>query len=110
MKRLSQRAGITERISPHSLRQSFITVALDVPSRCVTSKKRASHTDLRTTMRYDARHTKLGGWLTPRWSNDALRRTKGQVAFCASVLSCQRTAPLHNAGTRDVEIGSGANE
>ena len=52
VKRLAKRAGITKRISPHSLRHSFITAALDagVPLREV--QEAASH-DPRTTMRYD---------------------------------------------------------
>ena len=53
VKRLARRAGITKRISPHSLRHSFITVALDagVPLRDV--QEAASLADPRTTMRYD---------------------------------------------------------
>ncbi len=53
VKRLAGRAGITKRISPHSLRHSFITAALDagVPLRDV--QEAASHADPRTTMRYD---------------------------------------------------------
>ena len=53
VKRLARRAGITKRISPHSLRHSFITAALDagVPLRDV--QEAASHADPRTTMRYD---------------------------------------------------------
>jgi site-specific recombinase XerD len=53
LKRLARRAGITKRISPHSLRHSFITCALDagVPLRDV--QEAASHSDPRTTMRYD---------------------------------------------------------
>ena len=53
VKRLAQRAGITKQISPHSLRHSFITAALDagVPLRDV--QEAASHADPRTTMRYD---------------------------------------------------------
>ena len=53
VKRLARRAGITNRISPHSLRHSFITAALDagVPLRDV--QEAASHADPRTTMRYD---------------------------------------------------------
>jgi hypothetical protein len=52
-KRLARKAGITKRISPHSLRHSFITAALDagVPLRDV--QEAASHADPRTTMRYD---------------------------------------------------------
>ena len=58
VKRLAKRAGINKRISPHSLRHSFITAALDagVPMRDVQDA--ASHSDPRTTMRYDrARHS-----------------------------------------------------
>jgi integrase/recombinase XerD len=53
VKRLAKHAGITKRISPHSLRHSFITAALDagVPLRDV--QEAASHADPRTTMRYD---------------------------------------------------------
>ncbi len=53
MRRLAKRAGIDKRISPHSLRHSFITAALDagVPLRDV--QEAASHSDPRTTMRYD---------------------------------------------------------
>jgi integrase/recombinase XerD len=53
VKRLARRAGIIKRISPHSMRHSFITAALDagVPLRDV--QEAASHADPRTTMRYD---------------------------------------------------------
>jgi integrase/recombinase XerD len=53
VKRLARRAGINKRISPHSLRHSFITAAMDagVPLRDV--QEAASHADPRTTMRYD---------------------------------------------------------
>jgi site-specific recombinase XerD len=53
VRRLAKRAGIDKNISPHSLRHSFITVALDagVPLRDV--QEAASHADPRTTMRYD---------------------------------------------------------
>ncbi len=53
VKRLAKRAGVNKRISPHSLRHSFITAALDagVPLRDV--QEAASHSDPRTTMRYD---------------------------------------------------------
>jgi integrase/recombinase XerD len=53
VKRLARRAGITKRISPHSLCHSFITAALaaGVPLRDV--QEAASHADPRTTMRYD---------------------------------------------------------
>lgn len=53
VRRLAKKAGIEKRISPHSLRHSFITAALDagVPLRDV--QEAASHADPRTTMRYD---------------------------------------------------------
>lgn len=53
VKRLAKRAEIEKRISPHSLRHSFITAALDagVPLRDV--QEAASHAHPRTTMRYD---------------------------------------------------------
>jgi integrase len=53
VKRLAKQARIDKRISPHSLRHSFITAALDagVPLRDV--QETASHADPRTTMRYN---------------------------------------------------------
>jgi site-specific recombinase XerD len=53
VQRLTKHAGIDEKISPHSLRHSLITAALDagVPLRDV--QEAASHADPRTTMRYD---------------------------------------------------------
>ena len=53
VRRLARRAGITKHISPHSLRHSFITAALDagVPLRDVQIAAR--HADPRTTTRYD---------------------------------------------------------
>ena len=57
VRRLAKKAGITKAISPHSLRHSFITAALDagVPLRDVHIAAR--HSDPRTTTRYDrARH------------------------------------------------------
>ena len=57
VRRLAKKAGITKSISPHSLRHSFITAALDagVPLRDVQIAAR--HSDPRTTTRYDrARH------------------------------------------------------
>jgi site-specific recombinase XerD len=53
VRRLARRAGVTKHISPHSLRHSFITAALDagVPLRDVQIAAR--HADPRTTTRYD---------------------------------------------------------
>jgi integrase/recombinase XerD len=58
VRRLARRAGINKHLSPHSLRHSFITAALDagVPLRDVQDA--AGHADPRTTRRYDrARHS-----------------------------------------------------
>jgi len=53
VKRLSKHAGIDKRISPHSLRHSFITAALDAGVALRDVQEAASHADPRTTMRYD---------------------------------------------------------
>jgi len=59
VRRLARRAGITKAISPHSLRHSFITAALDagVPLRDVQIAAR--HADPRTTTRYDRARNSL---------------------------------------------------
>src|SRR5207247_9280329 len=53
VRRVAHRAGITKKVGPHTLRHAFITAALDagVPLRDV--QEAASHSDPRTTMRYD---------------------------------------------------------
>ncbi len=53
VRRICKRAGIDKHITPHSLRHSFITAALDagVPLRDVQIATR--HADPRTTTRYD---------------------------------------------------------
>jgi integrase/recombinase XerD len=53
VKCLARRAGITKRISPHSLRHPFITAALDAGVSLRDVQEAASHADPRTTMRYD---------------------------------------------------------
>lgn len=59
VKRLTKKAGITKRISPHSLRHSAITAALDagVPLRDVQIFAR--HADPRTTTHYDRARNNL---------------------------------------------------
>jgi len=59
VRRLARRAGIGKHISPHSLRHSFITAALDagVPLRDVQIAAR--HADPRTTTRYDRARNNL---------------------------------------------------
>jgi len=53
VKRLARRAGIGKQISPHSLRHTFITLALDAGVALRDVQEAASHADPRTTMRYD---------------------------------------------------------
>jgi integrase len=53
VKRLAKRGGIAKNISPHSLRHSFITAALDAGVALRDVQEAASHADPRTTMRYD---------------------------------------------------------
>jgi site-specific recombinase XerD len=59
VRRVTKRAGISKKVSPHTLRHAFITAALDagVPLRDV--QEAASHADPRTTMRYDRARTSL---------------------------------------------------
>jgi site-specific recombinase XerD len=59
VRRVTRRAGITEHVSPHTLRHAFITAALaaGVPLRDV--QEAASHADPRTTIRYDRARTSL---------------------------------------------------
>jgi integrase len=53
VKRLARQGGIDKTISPHSLRHSFITAALDAGVALRDVQEAASHGDPRTTMRYD---------------------------------------------------------
>ncbi len=53
VKRLAKNGGIDKSISPHSLRHSFITAALDAGVALRDVQEAASHADPRTTMRYD---------------------------------------------------------
>jgi integrase/recombinase XerD len=57
--RAARRAGVNKPMSPHTLRQAFITAALDagVPLRDV--QEAASHADPRTAMRYDRARVSL---------------------------------------------------
>lgn len=59
VRRLARRAGIAHRVHPHCLRHAFITAALDagVPLRDV--QEAASHSDPRTTSRYDRHRVSL---------------------------------------------------
>jgi site-specific recombinase XerD len=58
IRRLARAAGIEKVISPHSLRHSFVTAALDAGASLRDVQDAAGHADPRTTRRYDrARHS-----------------------------------------------------
>ena len=58
IRRLSRLAGITKAVSPHSLRHSFVTAALDAGASLRDVQDAAGHADPRTTRRYDrGRHS-----------------------------------------------------
>jgi len=59
VRRIGRKAGIAHKIHPHCLRHAFITAALDagVPLRDV--QEAASHSDPRTTSRYDRHRVSL---------------------------------------------------
>jgi integrase/recombinase XerD len=53
IRRLAHAVGNTKRISPHSLRHSFVTLALDAGVTLRDVQDAAGHADPRTTRRYD---------------------------------------------------------
>lgn len=58
VQRLARAAGVEGRISPHSLRHTFATLALDAGTALHDLQDSMGHADPRTTRRYDrARHT-----------------------------------------------------
>jgi integrase/recombinase XerD len=59
VRRLAASAGVTKHISPHSLRHSFITAALDAGVALRDVQVAARHSDPRTTTRYDRARTNL---------------------------------------------------
>jgi integrase/recombinase XerD len=66
IRKVARAAGIHKRISPHSLRHSFVTLSLDagVPLRDV--QVAARHADPKTTTRYDRARRNLDGAATYR--------------------------------------------
>jgi hypothetical protein len=88
VKRLAKRAGITKRISPHSLRHFSITAALaaGVPLRDV--QEAACHADPRTTMRYDR-----AGQSLDRDATYIVAATYGTCCSRTSITSTSSTRP-----------------
>jgi site-specific recombinase XerD len=59
VQRLAHRAGVAGRISPHSLRHSFATIALDAGTPLHALQDSMGHADPRTTRRYDRARNNL---------------------------------------------------
>ena len=59
VRRLARRAGIAQHISPHSLRHTFVTLALDAGVSLRDVQDAAGHADPRTTRRYDSGRNSL---------------------------------------------------
>jgi len=59
VKRRARQAGITKRITPHSLRHTAITLALDGGATVRQAQYLAGHADPKTTMRYDRNRENL---------------------------------------------------
>ena len=86
MRRLARRAGLpaANRLSPHSLRHSAITAALNVGVPFRDAQDLAGHADPRTTRRYDRSRNSLNrhatdalatlGTSQPSWSRPDARR------------------------------------
>ncbi len=53
MRRLARKAGIKQPLSPHSLRHTFVTLALDAGASLRDVQDAAGHADAWTTRRYD---------------------------------------------------------
>lgn len=59
MQRLARRAGIEGQISPHSLRHTFATIALESGTSLHALQDSMGHADPRTTRRYDRARNNL---------------------------------------------------
>lgn len=64
--RLAKTAGIAKHISPHSLRHTFVTLALDAGVALHEVQDAAGHADPRTTMRYNRARNSLDSHATYR--------------------------------------------
>jgi site-specific recombinase XerD len=54
VRKVARQAGITKKVSQHTLRHAFITAALDAGVPLRDMQEAASHADPRTTMRYQS--------------------------------------------------------
>jgi integrase/recombinase XerD len=93
VRRLARAAGIRKIVSPHSLRHSFITLALDagVPLRDVQDG--AGHADPKTTRRYDrGRHSLDRSWAM-RWRLTWADRCRARVPPRLSSAHISETHP-----------------
>ena len=61
IRRLARAAGIEHPVSPHDLRHSFVTLALEAGRPIHVVADAAGHSDVRTTQRYDRRRHALDG-------------------------------------------------
>jgi integrase/recombinase XerD len=59
VRRIGRKAGIAHKIHPHCLRHAFITAALDAGVALRDVQEAASHSDPRTTSRYDRHRVSL---------------------------------------------------
>jgi site-specific recombinase XerD len=59
VKRIALAAGVKHRISPHSLRHTFVTTMLDAGVSLRDTQIVARHADPRTTIRYDRARNNL---------------------------------------------------
>jgi integrase len=103
VKRLARRAGIGKRISPHSLRHSFITAALDAGVALRDVQEAASHAEPRTTirasipsrhrpMRYDRGRQSLDRHATLRRRRLRRRRLPDDLTHARGAIPCTGTA------------------
>jgi integrase/recombinase XerD len=98
VRKTARRAGITEAITPHTLRHAFITAALDagVPLRDV--QEAASHADPRTTMRQSGPAAAWTG--TPPTSSPRISRAPPGNPHCWQQLRLEAMVARRTAGGR----------
>jgi hypothetical protein len=103
VKRLTRRAGISKRISPHSLRHSFITAALDAGCRCAMSRKLTPLTSSpRSSPVPPVKDDELVGRYRAPASPDRAGSRTARLAVSAGILCrCSRCAAMGATSTAD---------